>query len=122
MKIPKSDIEKIKRLLKTKQSFLVVAHHDPEGDAIGSTLAVFDYLRSKGKNVTAYNEDPVPSNLRFLANSREIRNKIDLGKAFDVSFILDCSEFSRVTKDFPDKNLKMGIIINIDHHLTSKCC
>jgi len=115
----KSECKKIKEIIGFAKSFLVAAHKDPDGDALGSTLAVASYLKSIGKEVVIYNADGVPQNLKFLKNSDLVQNSVPENKSFDATFVLDCSEFSRISENFPtDKNI-LGQIVNIDHHVTA---
>jgi bifunctional oligoribonuclease and PAP phosphatase NrnA len=112
-------VQKIKSAIKKAKKILVLAHMDPEGDAIGSTLAVYGYIKSLKKSVFAYNQDKIPDNLKFLKYSGNVINSIDHLR-FDLTFILDCSEFKRVGKNFEEKLPDLGTIINIDHHVTSR--
>lgn len=107
-------IEEIKRLNK----FLVVSHVSPEGDAVGSLLGLALALRSLGKDVTAYLEDPVPELFRFLPGADTVVHSLDGHGPFDATFAVDCGQRERLGKGFVD--LKgPGIVINIDHHATN---
>lgn len=53
-------------LIRSHGSFAVIAHVHPDGDAIGSTLALGEALKQMGKKVVMMNEDGVPSNLAFM--------------------------------------------------------
>ena len=53
-------------LIRNYDSFAVVAHIHPDGDAIGSTLALGNALKNMGKHVVMMNEDGVPASLAFL--------------------------------------------------------
>ena len=59
-------IQKIVEQIQNNQRFLVVAHENPDGDAIGSTLGLANALRGMGKDVVALNVDPVPAVMSFL--------------------------------------------------------
>ncbi|HEY5996006.1 MAG TPA: hypothetical protein VIU29_03255, partial [Candidatus Deferrimicrobiaceae bacterium] len=61
-----NDLEAIGRALRDHDRFLIACHENPEGDAIGSELALALALRRMGKTATVLNADPVPSNLLFL--------------------------------------------------------
>ena len=119
MSLRKSDISRIMRLFKEEKSFLIASHRDPEGDALGSSLALANYLLSKKKEVVIFNHDKVPTNLAFLKNSELVTNDPGSGK-FDLAIIVDCSEYSRISDGFEKLKDRFGTIINIDHHLTSK--
>ncbi|AJF06328.1 DHH family phosphoesterase [Geoalkalibacter subterraneus] len=92
--------------------FLVASHSGPDGDAIASTLALTNGLRALGKEVVAYNQDPVPDSLQFLPGSNLIVHQVDDG-AFDVVFVLDAGELHRAGTHLRDAG---SFLINIDHH------
>ena len=57
------------QLISTAQSVLVVCHKSPDGDAIGSSLGMAEYLRQRGKDVTVVVPDQYPDFLHWLPNS-----------------------------------------------------
>ena len=107
-------VEEIKR----NKAFLIASHINPEGDAIGSALALAISLKNIGKEVTVFNQDPIPRNLQFLPMSSEIIHEIDGTLSFDAAFVLDCGDLDRVGKEI-EKIRKIRKIINIDHHMTN---
>ena len=107
-------IEEIKR----NKTFLIASHLNPEGDAIGSALALAISLNNIGKKVTVFNQDIIPRNLQFLPMSAEITHEINGALSFDVAFVLDCGDLDRVGKEI-DKIKKIRKIINVDHHITN---
>src|SRR5512138_940515 len=59
-------LQKINELIAANSSFLITSHESPDGDAIGSSLALANYLKEIGKDVTVHICDPVPDIYRFL--------------------------------------------------------
>ncbi|SEA66413.1 phosphoesterase RecJ domain-containing protein [Desulfuromusa kysingii] len=106
-------IQQIIEIINTNQTFLVVAHENPDGDAIGSTLGLALALRDMGKEVVAYNVNSVPAVMRFLPESDFISNSLPENAGFDVAFVLDAGDLERTT--LPVKDL-CQTLINIDHH------
>lgn len=105
----------ISQLNKSKR-FIIASHYNPDGDAIGSMLAMRLFLERMGKNVTLYNRDLFPSNLSFLSGVEKITNKLNQKDSFDMAIIVDCAQKKRVSDDFAAfKNL--GVVVCIDHHL-----
>ena len=100
------------KLIKTNKKFLIVSHISPEGDAIGSSIALALGLEKMGKSVYVINRDPVPDILKFLPSAKIVTRKIPSGK-FDVMFIVDCPNMERTGL----KNLRAKITVTIDHHL-----
>lgn len=104
-------------LIKRSSTFLIASHAHPDGDGIGSTIALGKGMETLGKKVIVFNADGVPLNLRFLPHSDEVVNKLDLSSNFDATIFVDCSEASRVEGDFVKLAPKnRGVIARIDHH------
>jgi phosphoesterase RecJ-like protein len=106
---------KLLNLIKDNRRFLIVTHFNPEGDAIGSSLALALGLKKMGKVVSVVNRDPVPDTLRFLPASEMFRRQPPQG-LFDVLFLVDCNSIERT--GFSD--LKVRDTIIIDHHMVSQ--
>src|SRR5512144_1233496 len=75
-------------------TFLLTTHESPDGDAVGSTLALACYLKRLGKDVTVYMCDPLPELYAFLPLAEEVVHAIP-PRTFDVCFVLDIGEFRR---------------------------
>jgi phosphoesterase RecJ-like protein len=103
----------IRDQLKTAHRVLVISHQRPDGDAIGSLLAVGLALLSAGKEVQMVLKDGIPDNFRFLDGSELISTKPN-GKV-DYIIVVDSAEIERtdteLNYDVPD--------LNIDHHKTN---
>ena len=63
---------KIAEIIEANQTFLMMSHVSPDGDAIGSIVALGHVLESMGKTVYYRNEDGVPSSLAFLPYSSAV--------------------------------------------------
>lgn len=98
------------------QSFVILSHIRPDGDAIGSTIALGSTLEAMGKNVTYINEDGVPESLDFLPGSDKVKQASDQVLDVEVAIAVDCANKPRLG----DNSLKMAstakLWINIDHH------
>ena len=106
-------IQQIIEAIEKNQSFLVVAHENPDGDAIGSTLGLALALRNMGKDVVAYNADGVPEIMRFLPQSDIVVKHLPDSSQFDVAFVLDAGDINRTRLPIMDL---CKTVINIDHH------
>jgi bifunctional oligoribonuclease and PAP phosphatase NrnA len=111
-------IQKITDLIRRGRTFLITSHVRLDGDALGSELALYEMLRSLGKTAIIYNQDPVPSNYRFLPGSDRIITELPRLEGFDAAFVLDCSELDRVGDEAP-AIAAIGRIVNIDHHVSN---
>jgi phosphoesterase RecJ-like protein len=108
-------IDSIVAVIATNSTFLVTTHEGPDGDAVGSSLALGTYLRRLGKDVTVYFKDPVPDLYAFLPQADSVVHAIP-DRDFDVCFVLDVGEFRRAGNELVNFT-KVGKFINIDHHL-----
>ena len=111
-------IPQIIEQIKTHHRFLITAHVRLDGDALGSELALCQILSRMGKRAVVYNQDPTPGNYLFLPGAADILHDLTDIDAYDVIFVLDCSELERVG-DEAQRIGTMKRIINIDHHISN---
>ncbi len=74
------------------RKFIVASHISPEGDAIGSTLALAAALRATGKDVIAYNKDNIPHIFHFLPGSEDISHTLPENFIDYALVLVDCSK------------------------------
>lgn len=108
-------IQQIRDRLNEARSILIASHVRPDGDAIGSLLALGLALQNAGKTVQMVLQDGVPASFRFL-EGHDLVQKEPKGE-WDTFISVDCADFKRLGKPFeavrkPD--------INIDHHITNE--
>jgi phosphoesterase RecJ-like protein len=108
-------IQNIVEVIRSSHSFLLTTHEGPDGDAVGSSLALASLLRKSGKDVVVYYRDPVPDLYRFLPGSDRVHSGIP-DRDFDVAFVLDIGELRRAGDEFC-RFSRIGQTINLDHHL-----
>lgn len=113
------EVQEIVDEIKRNRTFLITTHLNPEGDGIGSELLLAMILKRLGKNVSVYNFDPAPKNLKFLPGADFIIQKEKVDEPFDIIFVLDSGDLSR-TGFLTEKHLRKYKVISIDHHRTSK--
>jgi phosphoesterase RecJ-like protein len=102
--------------LKGCNTVLISAHKSPDGDALGSQLALMLALGKMNKTVTAHNLDPVPEIYRFLPQNGRIKIGKPVQGRYDAYVVVD-SEPPRT--GLFDKNYPADVLINIDHHITN---
>jgi bifunctional oligoribonuclease and PAP phosphatase NrnA len=118
-----SDLDKIIDVVRTQKRFLVASHENPDGDAIGSMLALGLSLQRIGKEVVFYNKDGAPVVLKFLSGSEKVNSSLNnVRENFDATFVVDCTDVSRVGEEFEKfkNSRRCGTTIIIDHHQTTK--
>lgn len=101
------------------QRFLIAAHRDPDGDAVGSTTALYGLLTALGKEVVLLNDAPYPQQFLFLPYTDQMQMAYPDDATFDVSILCDCGEVARAPEGFPTDPAVRGNFLVIDHHLTS---
>ncbi|NCN07834.1 hypothetical protein GW933_04090 [Candidatus Falkowbacteria bacterium] len=99
-------------------NILIVSHRRPDSDAIGSSLAMFFYLQSLGKNPKVFNIGPVPIYFDFLPGIEIVCSSENiLNNQFDLVIALDLAGLDHAGID--DKFFKNNYVINIDHHISN---
>jgi phosphoesterase RecJ-like protein len=111
----KADIAKATAMLKAAQHIAVISHERPDGDAVGSMLALTISLSLAGKKVEPVLTDGVPSRYRFLPGAAEVLRAIPA--TVDLLVAVDCSAIDRM--GIPPDRLPLPPGINIDHHATN---
>ncbi len=110
-------IEKAISLIKESSNIYIASHVQPDGDNIGSILALGMAIKKMNKDVNILKVDEVPSDYRFLPNV-ELIKEYEIPSTVDLFIALDSSDMNRLGlgKEFA---LKAEKIINIDHHITN---
>lgn len=111
-------LRRIAEEIRSSHRFLIASHENPEGDAIGSIVALGLALKDLGKEVLVLNQDPTPEALSFLPGVEEIVHRVPADGSFDVAFALDCGDKKRLGGEFT-KAQKIRKVINIDHHISN---
>lgn len=98
-------------------NIFICSHVQPDGDNIGSTLALYMAIKKKKENVKVVKTDEIPSDYLFLPNI-QVFKEYSLDEQVDLFISLDSSDVERLG---PGKELlkKAKKIINIDHHVTN---
>lgn len=98
--------------INNSQNIVILAHQKPDGDAVGSSLAMYHVLKNMNKTVDIILED-VPNTFKFLKLIDEVKQNTD--KSYDLGIVLDCSKKERIgVSEEILNNCKRSI--SIDHH------
>ncbi|MFA5995979.1 MAG: DHH family phosphoesterase [Patescibacteria group bacterium] len=112
----------ILRILTNAKHIALVSHIKPDGDALGSVLALAHYLEAKQIPATLYNHDAVGDNFNFLPKAHLVGSHAQLWERadLDVIVLLDCSSLghSGVAEQIKQQRTRTTII-NIDHHASN---
>ena len=114
----KISIDQLKASIDTAHSILLTVHVSPDGDAIGSMLAMYEALVAQGKVVRMVVDDVIPEKFSFfpLCSKIEPMESLENGYTSDMLLILDASTFERIGE--------VGVRVsaptfNIDHHISN---
>lgn len=118
----------LRQLIDGAQSIIITCHRNPDGDALGSSLAMAGYLRQQGKDATVIIPDAYPDFLMWMPGTQDVvrmdkhpdKAKMLL-KICDLIFCLDYNVLERTGCDM-EATLKecKAPMVQIDHHLDPK--
>ncbi len=112
-------VRAVVRRLYNGERFLITAHRNPDGDALGSALALRALIRQLGKDATIIVRDPFWKPLGKMPGAGDIviaeTLPADYPDGYDALFVMECPEAERT--GFP---ILPGPVVNIDHHLGNK--
>lgn len=130
--LPPDLAQKALKLLNEGNSFIVTSHVNPEGDAIGSMLAVGLVLEGMGKQVSMVLQDPIPQIYHFLPACQRVkqppmddRQEVlpeqqglteQQNPSFDTAVVVDCEGINRVGKKVVPLVQSASRLLVIDHH------
>ena len=106
------ELARIAEAIRARQRFVVSSHARPDGDAIGSQLAMAYALRALGKEVHLVNADPAPPPLQAFPGVTDIEIAMTVEGDFDAAIIMECGDLGRTGV----AGLDRFFVINIDHH------
>jgi len=98
--------------IRQRQRFVVTSHARPDGDAVGSSLAMAYALRQLGKDVRVVSRDAPPPPLLVFPGVPEIEIVNEIGDAADAVIVMECGDVKRPGIE----GVESGYVINIDHH------
>ena len=113
---PGNPIAAILKRLREGERFLVCSHSRPDGDAVGSILAMGMLLQQMGKHADLVTADRIPAVYRGLPQAEGIRTAMRVHGPYDAAILLECDSAERTRL----RGLEPFFVINIDHHATGR--
>jgi len=105
--------KKVWEKIKSSENIVLIAHVNPDGDALGSSLGLYSVLKKMNKKVKVFNATkPLPMYLDFLPGFNKVTNQ--LPKKIDLMISVDCGSFDRLGIE-----MRPEFLINIDHHISN---
>ncbi len=120
--LKKNEIQQIHDVIERYNRFVITTHVNPDGDALGSEMAMARYLQQRGKQVSILNSSPTPETFHFLDPKQQMQQfdpdrHIEVLTSSDVLFILDISDWQRL-RELGELVQTLPIEkVCIDHHL-----
>ena len=87
-------LDEILKEIKNAETFVILAHESPDGDAIGSSLAMCLALQNMGKTAEVVMKE-YPANFKFLPGVENIKTEGSL-EEYDMAIVVDCPDLKRV--------------------------
>lgn len=109
----------LRLLLDKYNSIYIFTHLRPDGDAIGSSLALGNALSHESKKVRLFCSDAIPSKYSFLPGVEVFQDYFEREEEDGLGIVLDCSDLKRLAH-FKDDLKQLNKVINIDHHITNE--
>ena len=110
------------QVLHRYQHFAVISHFRPDGDAIGSTLALALTLKAMGKQVEIWNQDGCPKRFDFLTGAADIAPvPACLPDGLECFICVDTGDLKRIGEPAMALFEQAPFTVNIDHHGTNTC-
>ena len=113
-------MQQIAERIKRAKSVLIMTHMRPDGDALGSALALFSALKKLNIRGQVCVESDIPSNLRFIQGVEIIAKKPT--ESYDLLVTVDCSDEQRLgdlLSEFGKAKRERIDTVNIDHHISN---
>lgn len=111
-----NDLKEFQSVFEKYDKILVSGHKNPDGDCIGSTIAIGLYLEELGKNVSLYIKD-MPPEYKILRGMHLFTSTPD--ESYDLVVLVDCADDTRFEVKSQVANAKETI--NMDHHVNNPC-
>lgn len=118
------ELSQLKELLNEPRQIVITTHHKPDGDAMGSSLGLYNYLIQKGHQVRVITPTDYPTFLQWLPNNPDViiytekkAESEQLIAAAEMIFCLDFNNLSRINEMGEFVRQSAAIKVLIDHHL-----
>ncbi len=109
-------LQQVLQAVERHHSFVVTSHARPDGDAVGSSLAMAQVLRAMGKKAEVVLADSVPVLYQPLPYAQTVQHSSRVNGHYDAAIVLECDSAQRTRVE----GLEQYFLISIDHHASSR--
>ena len=106
------EVQQIIEVIQARRRFVISSHTRPDGDSIGSSLAMAYALREMGKTADVVHADAAPGPLMQFPGVPEIKIATEVTGEYDAAIVMECGDLARTGVSGLDR----FFVINIDHH------
>lgn len=110
-------LDDIYQAIQQAQTICILAHENPDGDAIGSSLGLYDVLKRMGKAPQVLMKK-VPETYSFLPGADQIQEESDIPN-FDMAIVVDCPDLKRVNSALIPYFENAKVKVEFDHHINN---
>ncbi len=114
-----TEMKKLLSVIQQAESIVICGHAMPDGDSVGSTVAMSLVVRQMGKKAIVISPDPIPHCYKFLPGVADVRELEDFPADCDLAIVLDCTDINRGGDELAAQIKKVATVINIDHHISN---
>ena len=109
-------LDEIVKEIDKSETFVILAHENPDGDAMGSTLAVANALKNMGKRTIDVLFKEYPAIYDMLPNINFVKKEASMSH-YDMAIVVDCPDIKRVSSIYEEYIENAKVIVQFDHHL-----
>lgn len=114
-----NSLQEIAGVLRKCKRAVICGHMMPDGDSIGSILAMRLVLAQIGLETRVLTVDSIPNIYSFLPGVEHFAQFAGKDEEFDVAVILDCTDLGRLGEDLGQFISNLPVVVNIDHHVSN---
>lgn len=115
-----NSLEELVGVINQYKDITVIGHINPDGDTLGSTLALGLGLQQLGKQVVMINEDKVPEVYQFLPGALDVVQPLEEYLKDRLVIFVDCTDTRRSGESVANLLEKSSCVLNIDHHISNE--
>lgn len=112
-----STLDKILEEINNAESIVILTHEHPDGDAVGTSLALYNALKKYGKEKLDLIIPECPNTFKFLPNANDIKKSSDVSH-YDLAITIDCANF-KMLNGWSSYFENADTTVVIDHHGTN---
>lgn len=108
-------LERAAERIASAERILLTCHRGPDGDSVGSMVALASLLREREVRATLYSPDLVPRGLKWLPHTRTFVQKLKKDARYDLTVVVDTGDPKLLGNEFPPTEVT-GDLVVLDHH------